>query len=204
MNMRLGQFLRLDAVGAAFYIGAYWSAGFLFSDAIRAIAHVIVTFGRIAEWAVMAALAAYLAYLAWMWVRAGELRAIPRVNALEAARAVSDEGALIYDVRSHGYYSGNATRILGSLRLDPNALNQPAGQLDLPAGKLIYVYCTCAGEATSARVAKDLIGKGIRVAVIHGGLRAWRKAGLPVETVPRDELAEMPVFRNSERAGTNR
>lgn len=196
MNMRLSQFLRLDAVGAALYIGAYWSAGFLFSDAIRAIIRVMVTFGRVAEWAVIAAIAAYLAYLAWMWARAGELRAIPRVSAVEAARGVSGEGALIYDVRSHGYYSGNATRILGSLRLDPNALHQPAGQMDLPADKLIYVYCTCAGEATSARVAKELIGKGIRVAVIRGGLRAWRKAGLPVETVPRDEMAEMPVFEN--------
>src|SRR5712671_2004260 len=37
MNMRLAQFLRLDAVGVALYIGSYFSVGFLFSDALTAI-----------------------------------------------------------------------------------------------------------------------------------------------------------------------
>jgi membrane protein DedA with SNARE-associated domain len=196
MNMRFGQFLRLDAIGATLYIGAYWSLGFLFSDAIRAITHVLTTFGRVAQWVLISAVAAYLLYLALMWARAGALRAIPRVTPQEVSRAMAADGALVYDVRSHGYYSGNATRILGSLRLDPNALHQPTGKPDLPAKKLIYVYCTCAGEATSARVAKELIDNGFQVAVIRGGLRAWRKAGLPVETVPKDEMAELPVFEN--------
>ena len=196
MNMRYSQFIRLDAVGASFYIGAYWTLGFLFSGAVRAIADTFQTFGHVAETALLALIAAYLVYLVVRWTRAGALRAIPRVGPLEASRAMAEEGALVYDVRSHGYYSGNATRIQGSLRLDPNALNQPGAQPDLPANKTIYVYCTCAGEATSLRVAKELIDSGFQVAVIRGGLRAWRKAGLPVETVPRDELAEMPVFEN--------
>src|SRR5579862_7707928 len=34
MNMRWTQFVGLDAVGAALYVGVYWSAGFLFSDAV--------------------------------------------------------------------------------------------------------------------------------------------------------------------------
>jgi rhodanese-related sulfurtransferase len=36
--------------------------------------------------------------------------------------------------------------------------------------------------------------KGIRVTVIKGGLRAWVRAGLPVEGVPRGELANLPAF----------
>ena len=39
-----------------------------------------------------------------------------------------------------------------------------------------------------------LLEKGIPAAVIRGGLSAWRKAGLPVEAVPSEELAQMPVF----------
>jgi rhodanese-related sulfurtransferase len=36
--------------------------------------------------------------------------------------------------------------------------------------------------------------KGVRSVVIKGGLRAWRKAGLPVEAVPEEEIAALPVF----------
>jgi len=34
----------------------------------------------------------------------------------------------------------------------------------------------------------------VRIAVIKGGLRAWRKAGLPIEAVPRDDMAALPAF----------
>jgi 3-mercaptopyruvate sulfurtransferase SseA len=39
-----------------------------------------------------------------------------------------------------------------------------------------------------------LEGKGVRITVIKGGLRAWMKAGLPVEGVPREEMEALPVF----------
>jgi hypothetical protein len=32
------------------------------------------------------------------------------------------------------------------------------------------------------------------VAVINDGLRGWRSAGLPLETVPPEELAALPLF----------
>jgi rhodanese-related sulfurtransferase len=106
------------------------------------------------------------------------------------------DGAFIYDVRSHGYFDAKARRIRGSRRLDPNALHQP--NVELPSAGSVHVYCTCARQATSARVASELqtmlAGKRVRVTVIKGGLRAWIKAGLPVEEVPRDEMAALPVF----------
>jgi hypothetical protein len=36
--------------------------------------------------------------------------------------------------------------------------------------------------------------RGIAASAIKGGLAAWRKAGLPVEPVPDDELAVLPLF----------
>jgi rhodanese-related sulfurtransferase len=92
--------------------------------------------------------------------------------------AHSAAGACIYDVRSHGYLDAQATRITGSRRLDPNALNRCSEEF--PDGQLVYVYCTCVREATSVRVARELQNRGVRVAVIKGGLRAWKGAGLPV------------------------
>ena len=100
--------------------------------------------------------------------------------------------AVIYDVRSHGYYDPKAKRIQGSKRLEPNAIHQI--EEDIPAGKQVYLYCTCVGEATSARVVQELQAKGVRSAVIKGGFRSWRKAGLPVESVPAADLAAMPSF----------
>lgn len=196
MNMRFGQFLGRDAIGAALYIGAYWSLGFVFSDAISAIIGGFQTFGSVMKWVLIAAVAGYLLYLAWIWSKSSALRSIPKVDPAEAARAMSADGAVIYDVRSHGYYDGKATRIEGSVRLEPNALHQQTEQPELPPGKPIYLYCTCIREATSARVARDLIDKGMKVAIIDGGLRAWKKAGLPMEPVPPGEMTELPVFES--------
>jgi rhodanese-related sulfurtransferase len=123
------------------------------------------------------------------------MSAVPLTNPVDAARDMA-AGAYVYDVRSHGYFDTKAMRIQGSRRLDPHALHQP--DIGLPDAGSVYVYCTCVRQATSTRVARELQtmlqGKGIHVTVIRGGLRAWVKAGLPVEGVPRDELAILPVF----------
>lgn len=36
--------------------------------------------------------------------------------------------------------------------------------------------------------------QGFKAFVIAGGLRAWRKAGQPLETVPHDDLVKLPMF----------
>jgi len=191
MNMGLLQFLGLDLAGAALYTGAYFGVGYLFSDALKAITRGYQTFGRFVGWVLIVIVASYVAYQIWLWIRARVLRAVAFELPSEAARQMT-AGACVYDVRSHGYFDAKATRITGSRRLDPNALNQQREQF--PDGRLVYVYCTCVREATSVRVARELHNRGVRVAVIKGGLRAWKKAGLPVEAVPSDELAALPTF----------
>jgi len=193
MNMRWTQFFALDAAGAALYIGAYWSLGFLFADAVGVITKTMQAFGRVVEWAGAAILVGYLSYLVWNWTKAGALGSIPRVGPTEAARKISSDGGVIYDVRSHGYYDQNATRIQGSKRLEPHGLHQQPLQVE-PDGPTVYLYCTCRGDATSSRVAKELLDQGVQVAVIEGGLRAWKKAGLPLESVPAEEVAQLPAF----------
>src|SRR6202163_28069 len=132
MNMRWTQFIGLDAAGAALYTGAYWAVGYLFADAVGAITKTMQTFGTVAEWAVITVVIAYAGYVVWNLIKAGSLRSIPRVRPSEAAKKVSAGGAVIYDVRSHGYYDQKAKRIQGSKRWEPNALNQQP--LDPPPG----------------------------------------------------------------------
>ncbi len=49
-------------------------------------------------------------------------------------------------------------------------------------------------EATSARVARILLEKGFEAYVMVGGLKSWRKAGLPLEQVPESDLELLPKF----------
>jgi rhodanese-related sulfurtransferase len=132
-----------------------------------------------------------VAYQIWLWIKARALRSVSFEVPAEAARQLA-AGACIYDVRSHGYLDAKATRITGSRRMDPNALHR--WREEFPAGRQVYVYCTCVREATSVRVAGELQNRGVSVAVIRGGLRAWKKAGLPVEAVPSEEVAALPTF----------
>ena len=192
MNMRFAQFLRLDAAGAALYAGGYFTVGFLFSDALRGITRGYQTFGHIMAWIVAVAVVVYIASRVWTWCKARELREAPFVEPAEAARELAGGTAVVYDVRSHGYYEPKAMRIEGSRRLDPNALNQV--ELDFPLDKQVYVYCTCFREATSAQVAHTLRRRGVLSSVIRGGLQAWKKAGLPLEAIPAEEMAVLPVF----------
>jgi rhodanese-related sulfurtransferase len=195
MNMRLAQFLALDLAGAALYVGAFFALGFLFSNALGVMFHGYQAAGRILAGIVIALIAGYLLYQLWLWLKERALPGVRLADPTEAARELQS-GAAIYDVRSHGYFDAKATRIRGSRRLDPHALRQPGTQL--PGEPLIYLYCTCARQATSARVARELqkalAGTGVRVAVIRGGLRAWTRAGLPVEAVPTEDLAALPLF----------
>jgi rhodanese-related sulfurtransferase len=43
-------------------------------------------------------------------------------------------------------------------------------------------------------VAHLLREKGFNTFVIVGGLTAWRKAGQPLEPVPKDDIVKLPVF----------
>jgi membrane protein DedA with SNARE-associated domain/rhodanese-related sulfurtransferase len=191
MSMRLTQFLRLDLAGTALFVGAYFIIGFAFSDALKAITRGYRSFGQIVGWLVITAIVVFVGLRLRRRLQERGQRPVAIVPPAEAARALT-AGACIYDVRSHGYLDAKAVRIRGSRRLDPNALNQPQGELP-PAGP-VFVYCTCLREATSSRVARELEQRGMHVAVIQGGLRAWMRAGLPVESVPQEELAVLPAF----------
>jgi membrane protein DedA with SNARE-associated domain/rhodanese-related sulfurtransferase len=195
MNMRTLTFLRLDFAGALLYVGSYLLVGYVFSGALEVVTRGYDSAGRLIGWIVLALVIAYLLFRVWLWVRGRALSAVPFADPEEAARELAT-GAPVYDVRSHGYFDPKATRIQGSRRLDPNALHQSGAEM--PEAGTVFVYCTCVRQATSAKVARELqrmlLGKNVRVTVIQGGLSAWVKAGLPVEDVPPEEVASLPVF----------
>ena len=143
MRMPPGQFLSFDAMGAALYIGAYALAGYVFSDALRDITRGFRSAGFAAEVTFGVGLAAYTAYRIVVYRKYRLLDVAPRVPADEVGRrlATAAPGSiLIADVRSHGYYDADSERIAGSIRLEPNHLEEEIKNLSKE--REIYLYCT--------------------------------------------------------------
>ena len=136
-------FLQLDLAGATLYALAYGILGFLFRDFLVAITHGFQTAGRAVEMVLLVGLIAYIAYRVSLYRKHSIYRIVPRVQVEELARKLASENEahpLLVDVRSHGYYDANAARIKGSIRVEPNNLEEEIK--NLPKDKDIYVYCT--------------------------------------------------------------
>jgi rhodanese-related sulfurtransferase len=43
-------------------------------------------------------------------------------------------------------------------------------------------------------VAQIIRDQGYDARIIRGGLSAWKKAGLPLESVPQDDMVQLPSF----------
>jgi membrane protein DedA with SNARE-associated domain len=143
MKMHFGQFLRLDLVGALLYAGAYLMLGYLSRDFLAATLNGLQAAGRTMEVILIAAVVVYAAYRITQFAKYKKYRIMPRVQVEEIAARLATEGpdrVQIVDVRSHGYYDIGAERIHGSIRIEPNNLEEEIKTL--PKDKDIYLYCT--------------------------------------------------------------
>ncbi len=143
MKMRFGQFLRLDFLGALLYTTTYLLVGYVSRDFLAATLRGFHAAGRVMEVVLIGALVVYAIYRTIQFRKYKKYRIMPRVQVQElAARLASDQAnrVLIVDVRSHGYYDAGAERIAGSIRIEPNNLDEEIK--NLPKDKDIYLYCT--------------------------------------------------------------
>jgi len=143
MKMRFGQFLRLDFAGALLYSTTFLLIGYLSRDFLAATLKGFHQAGLAMEAVVITALVVYAVYRGVQFARYKKYRIMPRVQVQElAARLASNEAdrVLIVDVRSHGYYDIGSERIKGSIRIEPNNLDEEVK--NLPKDKDIYLYCT--------------------------------------------------------------
>jgi membrane protein DedA with SNARE-associated domain len=142
MKMRYWQFLRYDLAGATLYVLSYGLLGFLFRDFLTAIRHGYDELSHVFSSLALAGFAAYFLYRIWLYKKNSVFRVVPRVPVQQLAELQAQPGceAMIVDVRSHGYYDSNAQRIKGSIRIEPNNLDEEIKRL--PKDKDIYLYCT--------------------------------------------------------------
>ncbi len=143
MRMKSRTFLWFDFLGTSFYVLAYGLAGYLFSDFLRGITRGLAAASQAVEIMLALAVLTYVGYRVWDYRKHRGARDVPRVTVEELAQHLGAEGkdeVLVVDVRSHGYYDEEALRIKGSIRIEPNHLDEEARQL--PSDKLIFLYCT--------------------------------------------------------------
>jgi rhodanese-related sulfurtransferase len=112
---------------------------------------------------------------------------VPRLTAPEVHALVGKGDAVVIDVRGSVPYRHG--RIAG-------AISMPLGTIarrfsELPQEKTIVTYCTCRSEETSLEAALQLAqNHGFeRVAVLVGGLAAWKDAGFEIAS-DRAETAD--------------
>ena len=143
MKMNYGQFLRLDFAGAALYTATYLSLGYVSRDFLTATLNSFHAAGRAMEAVIIAAFVAYAIYRAATFQKYRKYNIVPRVQVEELWARLQSEDAInvqIVDVRSHGYYDSGAERIIGSIRIEPNNLEEEIK--NLPKDKALYLYCT--------------------------------------------------------------
>ncbi len=143
MRMKFMQFLRLDFAGAALYASAYILLGFVFRDFLVSITHGFQVVSRAFEEVLVFAVIGYVVYRLFLYRKHRVYRIVPRVQVEELAQRLAageSDKVMIVDVRSHGYYDAGTERIRGSVRIEPNNLNEELQRL--PKDRDIYLYCT--------------------------------------------------------------
>ena len=143
MKMHYGQFLRLDFAGALLYCSTYLLVGYVSRDFLAATLNSFHEAGLAMEAVVAIALLIYAIYRFAQFRKYRKYDVVPRVQVQELAARLASDGAasvLIADVRSHGYYNVGSERIKGSLRIEPNNLEEEIKNLSKE--KDIYLYCT--------------------------------------------------------------
>src|SRR4051794_8339065 len=101
------------------------------------------------------------------------------IGTLQATRLINSEDALLLDLRETKDYEGG--------RL-PNATHIPMSQLATRGSELakyksrpVIAYCDRGLKSRGARAVLNKLGFE-KVYVLEGGMRAWRSAGLPVDS----------------------
>jgi membrane protein DedA with SNARE-associated domain len=143
MKMRYGQFIGLDLAGALLYTVTYLAVGYVCRDFLADVLNNFYTAGRVMEVGVILAVIAYAGYRIVQFRKYKIYDVVPRIQVADlAARLTAGERdrLQIVDVRSHGYYDVGAERIYGSIRIEPNNLDEEIK--NLPKDKDIYLYCT--------------------------------------------------------------
>lgn len=90
----------------------------------------------------------------------------------------SREAIILLDVRRKADYEAAQKKIPGAVWRDPELIDEWSA--NLPKNSQMVIYCARGGSVSQA-VSKQLREKGVKVAYLHGGLKAWTDQNEAVE-----------------------
>jgi rhodanese-related sulfurtransferase len=131
----------------------------------------------IANWPLVLVLVVSGSMLVWPLLQ-GRLSRVREVGAIAATQLINRQNAVILDLRDPNEFAAG--------RL-PNAVHIPSAQLAARGqelakftGRPIIAYCDRGNRSRMAAAALSKLGF-TEVFTLHGGLRAWSEAGMPLE-----------------------
>lgn len=117
--------------------------------------------------------------LVWPYIQR-RMSSMKEVSTLNVTQLINRGNALLLDVRETNEFVG------GKL---PNAVHIPLSQLGARGGELakltsrpVVVYCVMGRRARAAGAILTKLGFA-DMYLLQGGLKAWKEAGLPLESV---------------------
>ncbi|MET0683048.1 MAG: rhodanese-like domain-containing protein [Casimicrobiaceae bacterium] len=128
-------------------------------------------------WYLILALVVSGGLLVWPLV-ARRISSAKDIGTLEATRLINSANALIVDVRETKEVEGG--RLPKAVHIPLSQLDSRGDELSRHAGRPVVAYCMTGSRSSLA--AKVLARVGFKdIYQLHGGYRAWKDAGLPVE-----------------------
>jgi membrane protein DedA with SNARE-associated domain/rhodanese-related sulfurtransferase len=176
----LVRFLSFDIPGVVLWASTYTLLGYVFSRQIERVFVYLSRFGTSVVVLAAAGLTTYIVYKIDQRRRFLKTLDVSRITPEELkAKMDAKEKVLILDIRNRLDRNTDPVRIPGAFHVLPDHIDfRPEDIRD----REIVLYCTCPNEATSARVALQLVRRGLkRARPLEGGLDAWRERNLPVE-----------------------
>ena len=183
-GMKYRTFLLYDAIGSASWVGVTMVCGRFFGDLLKRNPGLLAWVGRFSgALLILGVIAFFIGRIVRRRMVLKELAA-SRLEPEELKRQL-DAGEQVYiiDLRHPLELVPDPFTLPGAVHLSPDAL--ATRHQEIPRDRDVVLYCTCPSEATSAKVAMQLLRLGIeRVRPLRGGFDEWKRLGYPMDAIP--------------------
>jgi membrane protein DedA with SNARE-associated domain len=191
-KMRYARFAAFEVAGATVWAGAYLLLGGFLGRELEAREGLLSLSAGLGAAIVTVSAIVLLAYRLVRQHRARRLLARMRITAAELNQRVrSGDPPCIVDLRGRGDLDEDRLSLPGAVQLTAGELLARIGEV--PVDHDIVLVCDCPGDVGSTEAARKLQRMGFdRARPLEGGLRAWKRAGLPLVDASDDVLVPAP------------
>ena len=183
--MRYARFAMFEAAGAALWASTYLLLGALVGREIERREGLVSLSARLGALVVAVSVVAFLTQRLVRRHRARRHLARTHITAAELnQRLQRGDAPCIVDLRGRGDDDQDRLSLPGAVQLTTGELL--ALITSTPIDHDLVLVCDCPGDVGSAEAARRLQRRGFdRALPLEGGLRAWRRAGLPLVATAR-------------------